>query len=68
MNALHEHDVVHQDVRADNIILTSCGRWMLIDYGLARILKPEEPKGDKLKKKDFKDLRDVLLWVEDFLI
>jgi len=54
---------VHQDVRVDNIILTPCGRWMLIDYGLARVLSSAEPQEDSLKKKDFEDLHDVLLWI-----
>lgn len=35
LNSLHQQDVVHHDVKPDNVILTGDGTAVLIDYGFA---------------------------------
>lgn len=35
---LHQHSIIHRDVRASNIILTKDGQVKLIDFGLSYLL------------------------------
>ncbi|KAL6443164.1 hypothetical protein ACFW04_002836 [Cataglyphis niger] len=41
---LHEHNIIHRDIRANNIVLTKEGEVKLIDFGLSRTLKNELEK------------------------
>ncbi|XP_019699822.1 neither inactivation nor afterpotential protein C isoform X2 [Harpegnathos saltator] len=41
---LHEHNVVHRDIRGSNIILTKEGEVKLIDFGLSKLMKSEQEK------------------------
>jgi serine/threonine-protein kinase len=34
----HEHNIVHRDVKPDNIVLSSSGA-MLLDFGIARVIE-----------------------------
>ena len=34
LHALHEHGMVHRDIRPENVLITKAGRVVLIDYGL----------------------------------
>ncbi|XP_029156587.1 neither inactivation nor afterpotential protein C [Nylanderia fulva] len=36
---LHEHNVIHRDIRGNNIVLTKEGEVKLVDFGLSRMLK-----------------------------
>ena len=39
LHALHEADVVHRDVKPSNIVIEPSGRYVLADFGLARIIE-----------------------------
>jgi len=41
---LHEHNVIHRDIRGNNIILTKEGEVKLVDFGLSRTMKNEFEK------------------------
>jgi serine/threonine protein kinase/tetratricopeptide (TPR) repeat protein len=36
LSTAHEHDIVHRDVKSDNILLTPKGQLKVLDFGLAR--------------------------------
>lgn len=38
---LHEHNVIHRDIRGGNIVLTKEGEVKLVDFGLSRVTKGE---------------------------
>lgn len=45
---VHEHGVLHGDLKPDNILRTACGRVVLTDFGMSRRIKPtgwEVPRG-----------------------
>ncbi|KYN33316.1 Neither inactivation nor afterpotential protein C [Trachymyrmex septentrionalis] len=41
---LHEHNVIHRDIRGNNIVLTKEGEVKLVDFGLSRTMKNEFEK------------------------
>nr|XP_012228924.1 PREDICTED: neither inactivation nor afterpotential protein C isoform X1 [Linepithema humile]XP_012228934.1 PREDICTED: neither inactivation nor afterpotential protein C isoform X1 [Linepithema humile] len=41
---LHEHNVIHRDIRGNNIVLTKEGEVKLVDFGLSRTVKNELEK------------------------
>lgn len=40
----HERDVIHRDVKPQNVIITSRERAVLVDFGLAKMVDPDNPR------------------------
>lgn len=62
----HQRQVVHRDIKPDNILLTKSGKPVLTDFGLAKLLAPESCPSPENDNKDLTGA-DVILGTPAYL-
>jgi serine/threonine protein kinase len=48
LNVCHTHNVIHRDIKPQNIIICPNGRAVLVDFGLVKLWDPNQPQTQRI--------------------